>query len=433
MPYSLIDMLNNSKKLFSNAKKVIPSGVNSPVRYFEPYQFFLKRSHGSSLWDEDGNRFIDFCNGYGALLLGHTRKEIINAVSNQMKKGTLYTAPTSLEIDLSKLIINNFPSIQKVRTVNTGAEATMTAIRLARGFTKKKKIIKFEGCYHGAYDTVLVKAGSGSAHNGISVSDGGLDEISRNTLVVPYNNTDELEKILSKNKDVAGLIVEPVLANMGLVLPEKNFLKDLRKITTQYDIPLIFDEVVNGFRISEGGAQQKFGIKPDITTLGKALGNGFAISAVGGKNEIMNLLSPGGKVYQASTFAGNPISVAAAISSIKTINKTKNKLYSKLERYCKMMVDEIDDLATDYRIPHTINSISSMFQIFFTNQKVIDYKSSKKSSTKKFHKLFTNLLKNDIFIAPSQYETAFLSDAHTDQDITKALGAYGLSLKAMKN
>ena len=433
MPYSLIDMLNNSKKLFSNAKKVIPSGVNSPVRYFEPYPFFVKRSHGSSLWDEDGNRFIDFCNGYGALLLGHTRKEIINAVSNQMKKGTLYTAPTSLEIDLSKLIINNFPSIQKVRTVNTGAEATMTAIRLARGFTKKKKIIKFEGCYHGAYDTVLVKAGSGSAHNGISVSDGGLDEISRNTLVVPYNNTDELEKILSKNKDVAGLIVEPVLANMGLVLPEKNFLKDLRKITTQYDIPLIFDEVVNGFRISEGGAQQKFGIKPDITTLGKALGNGFAISAVGGKNEIMNLLSPGGKVYQASTFAGNPISVAAAISSIKTINKTKNKLYPKLERYCKMMVDEIDDLATDYRIPHTINSISSMFQIFFTNQKVIDYKSSKKSSTKKFHKLFTNLLKNDIFIAPSQYETAFLSDAHTDQDITKALGAYGLSLKAMKN
>ena len=433
MPYSLIDMLNNSKKLFSNAKKVIPSGVNSPVRYFEPYPFFVKRSHGSSLWDEDGNRFIDFCNGYGALLLGHTRKEIINAVSNQMKKGTLYTAPTSLEIDLSKLIINNFPSIQKVRTVNTGAEATMTAIRLARGFTKKKKIIKFEGCYHGAYDTVLVKAGSGSAHNGISVSDGGLDEVSRNTLVVPYNNTDELEKILSKNKDIAGLIVEPVLANMGLVLPEKNFLKDLRKITTQYDIPLIFDEVVNGFRISEGGAQQKFGIKPDITTLGKALGNGFTISAVGGKNEIMNLLSPGGKVYQASTFAGNPISVAAAISSIKTINKTKNKLYSKLERYCKMMVDEIDDLATDYRIPHTINSISSMFQIFFTNQKVIDYKSSKKSSTKKFHKLFTNLLKNDIFIAPSQYETAFLSDAHTDQDITKALGAYGLSLKAMKN
>jgi Glutamate-1-semialdehyde aminotransferase len=244
--------LNNSKKLFSDAKKVIPSGVNSPVRYFEPYPFFVKRSQGSSLWNEDGRKLVDFCNGYGALLLGHTRKEIITSVSNQMKKGTLYTAPTVLEIELSKSIMKNFPSMQKVRTMNTGAEATMTAVRLARGFTKKKKIIKFEGCYHGAYDTVLVQAGSGSAHNGISVSDGDLDEVSRNTLVVPYNDINELEKTLSKNKDVAGLIVEPVLANMGLVLPEKNFLKDLPKITKQFDVPLIFDEVVNGFRISEG-------------------------------------------------------------------------------------------------------------------------------------------------------------------------------------
>ena len=422
-----------SQKLFSDAKKVIPSGVNSPVRYIEPYPFFVKRSQGSSLWDEDGNKFLDFCNGYGALLLGHTRKEIINAVSSQLKKGTLYTTPTSQEIELSKLIIKNFPSIEKVRTVNTGAEATMTAIRLARGFTKKKKIIKFEGCYHGAYDTVLVKAGSGSAHNGISVSDGGLDEVSKNTLVVPYNDSDELERILTKNKDVAGLIIEPVLANMGLVLPEKKFLSNVRKITKQYDVPLIFDEVVNGFRISEGGAQKVFKIKPDLTTLGKALGNGFTIAAIGGKKEIMNQLSPGGKVYQASTFAGNPISVIAAINSIKTINKIKNKLYPKLERMCKIMVEEIDDLASDYHIPHTINSISSMFQIFFSSQQVIDYKTAKKSNTKKFQKLFSNLLKNGVFIAPSQYETVFLSDAHTDIDITKALGAYGMSLNAVKN
>ena len=407
--------------------------MNSPVRYIEPYPFFVKRSQGSSLWDEDGNRYLDFCNGYGALLLGHSRKEIINSVSSQLKKGTLYTAPTSQEIELSKLITKNFPSIEKVRTVNTGAEATMTAIRLARGFTKKKKIIKFEGCYHGAYDTVLVKAGSGSAHNGISISDGGLDEVSKNTLVVPYNDVNKLERILTKNKDVAGLIIEPVLANMGLVLPEKNFLSDVRKITKQYDVPLIFDEVVNGFRISEGGAQKTFRIDPDLTTLGKALGNGFTIAAVGGKKEIMDQLSPGGKVYQASTFAGNPISVTAAISSIKTINKIKNKLYSKLERMCEIMVEEIDDLASDYHIPHTINSISSMFQIFFTNQQVIDYNTAKKSNIKKFQKLFSNLLKNGVFIAPSQYETVFLSDAHTDIDITKALGAYGMSLKAVKN
>jgi len=321
----------------------------------------------------------------------------------------------------------------KVRLVNTGAEATMTAIRLARGFTKKKKIIKFEGCYHGAYSSVLVKAGSGSAHIGISVSEGGLKEASKSTLVVPYNDSQTLDRVLSKNKDVAGLIMEPVLANMGLILPEKNFLSDVRKITKQHDVPLIFDEVVTGFRISEGGAQQTFKIKPDITTLAKALGNGFTIAAVGGKKEIMNKLAPGGNVYQASTFAGNPISVTAAINSIKIINKNKNKLYAKLERNCELLTSEIDDLATDHKIPHQINSKASMFQVFFSNKPVTDYKTSKKADGKKFNKLFVNLLKNGVFIAPSQFESVFLSDAHTDADITKTLGAYGLSLKAVKH
>lgn len=422
-----------SRKLFNDSKKVIPSGVNSPVRYFDPYPFFTKKANGAYIWDEDNTRYIDFCNAYGALLLGHRRKEILDSVSKQLSKGTLYCTPTASEIELSKLILGNFPSMNKVRLMNTGGEATMTAIRLARGYTKKKKIIKFEGCYHGAHDSVLVKAGSGSAHNGISVSDGGLDEVSKNTLVVEYNNIEDLQKTISKNKDIAGVIVEPILANMGLILPEKNFLSDLRKITKENNIPLIFDEVVTGFRVSPGGAQEYFGIKPDITTLAKALSNGFTISAVGGKKEIMNLLSPGGKVYQASTFAGNPISVSAAISSIKIINKMKNKLYEKLARNCELLVDEIDDLATDYKIPHQINSLASMFQIFFTNKPVIDYKTSKKSNTKKFHKLFSNLLKNGIFIAPSQYETVFLSDAHTDVDITKTIGAYGLSLEALKN
>ncbi len=426
-------MGSKSKKLFGEARKIIPSGVNSPVRFFKPYPFFVKKSKGGTIWDEDGRHYIDYCNGYGALLLGHARREIISAVSSQLKKGTLYTIPTALEIELSKLIRKNFPSMNKVRLVNTGAEATMTAIRLARGFTKKKKIIKFEGCYHGAYSSVLVQAGSGSAHIGISDSEGGLKEISKNTLVVPYNDSHTLEQVLSKNKDVAGLIIEPVLANMGLILPEKNFLSDVRKITKQHDVPLIFDEVVTGFRVSNGGAQKTFKIKPDITTLGKALGNGFTIAAVGGRKEIMNKLAPGGNVYQASTFAGNPISVTAAINSIKTINKMKNKLYEKLARNRELLVDEIDDLATDYNIPHQINSLASMFQIFFTDKPVIDYKTSKKSNTKKFHKLFSNLLKNGIFIAPSQYETVFLSDAHTDADITKTIGAYGLSLEVLRN
>jgi len=426
-------LLTSSKKLFTNAKKVIPSGVNSPVRYFEPYPFFTKKSDGAYLWDEDGNRYIDYCIGYGSLLLGHGRKEILKAVKDQLKHGTLYCTPTSAEIELSKLICTNFPSIEKVRLVNTGGEATMTAIRLARGFTKKKKIIKFEGCYHGAHDTVLVKAGSGSAHNGISVSDGVIDEVSRNTLVVQYNNFEDLESTIRKNKDVAGVIVEPILANMGLILPKKNFLHDLRKITKQHDIPLIFDEVVTGFRVSSGGAQQYFGIKADITTLGKALGNGFTIAAVGGKKDIMDLLSPGGKVYQASTFAGNPISVSAAISSVNTINKIKNKLYSKLERYNARFVHALDDIATDLKIPHQINFISSMFQIFFTNKPVTDYATSKKANSKKFQKMFKTLLKNGIFIAPSQFEVIFLSNAHTQTDLNQTLDVYQKALKSVKN
>jgi glutamate-1-semialdehyde 2,1-aminomutase len=425
--------LSKSHKLFHDAKKVIPSGVNSPVRFFEPYPFFAKKSDGSHIWDEDNKKYIDFCNGYGALLLGHRRKEILTSVSKQLKQGTLFCTPTNSEIELSKLIIGNFPSIEKVRLVNTGGEATMTAIRLARGFTKKKKIIKFEGCYHGAHDSVLVKAGSGSAHNGISVSDGGLDEVSKNTLVAPYNNSEELEKIISKNKDVAGVIIEPILANMGLILPQKNFLSDVRKITKDNNIPLIFDEVVTGFRVSPGGAQQYFGIKPDITTLAKTLGSGFVIAAVAGKKEIMNLLSPGGKVYQASTYAGNPVSVSAAIASIKTINKIKNQLYSKLEKYNAFLTSAIDDLASDMKISHQINSTSSMFQIFFTDKPVTDYISSKNADSKKFKKMFDVLLKNGIFIAPSQFEVVFLSDAHTKDDLSNTVNAYETALKTVKN
>ena len=424
--------MSKSKELFTYAKKIIPSGVNSPVRYFEPYPFFVNKSQGSSIWDEDGKKLIDFCNGYGALLLGHGRKEIISAVSNQLKKGTLFCAPTELEIKLSKLITGNYPSIEKVRLVNTGGEATMTAIRLARGFTKKKKIVKFEGCYHGAHDSVLVKAGSGSAHHGISVSEGGLSEISKNTLVVQYNNSKELEQVLKKNKDVAGVIVEPILANMGLILPEKNFLSEIRKITKKYNVPLIFDEVVTGFRVSPGGAQKHFGIKPDLTTLGKALGNGFTIAAVGGKKEIMDQLTPGGKVYQASTFAGNPISVSASISSILTMNKLKNKLYPQLEKYTALLCRAIDDIANDLKIPHQINFTGSMFQIFFTDKPVIDYKSSINANAKKFQKMFRSLLKSGIFIAPSQFETVFLSYAHSKNDLSKAVNSYEKALKAVK-
>lgn len=424
--------MSKSKRLFLRSKKVIPSGINSPVRYYDPYPFFVARAQGSSIWDVDGNRYLDYCNGYGALLLGHRRREIISGVLSQIKKGTLYCAPTELEVELSELISGNFPSMQKVRLVNTGSEATMTAIRLARGFTKKKKIVKFEGCYHGAHDYVLVKAGSGAAHNGISVSDGGLDEVSKNTLVVQYNNSQELASVLEKDKDVAAVIVEPVLANMGLVLPEKNFLKEIRKLTRENDSLLIFDEVVTGFRMSTGGAQKFYSTRPDLTTLGKALGNGFVIAAVGGRGDVMDILSPEGKVYQASTYAGNPVSVSAAISSIKTINKNRDKIYPRLEKACKRLTSSISDIASDKKIPNRINSLSSMFQIFFTEQPVVNYSTAKAADSKKFKKLFTCLLKNGVFVAPSQFETVFLSFAHSDGDIEKTIAAYEKALKAVK-
>lgn len=424
--------MTNSGELFLRAKKVIPSGINSPVRYYTPYPFFVKKVEGNIICDVEGNRYLDFCNGYGALLLGHGRKEIISSVQSQLKRGTLYCVPTELEVELSELISRNFTSMQKVRLVNTGSEATMTAIRLARGFTKKKKIIKFEGCYHGAHDYVLVKAGSGAAHMGISVSEGSLDEISNNTLVVQYNNSQELASVLESEKDVAAVIIEPVPANMGLVLPQKNFLNDVRKITSDNDVLLIFDEIVTGFRMSTGGAQKYYSIEPDITTLGKALGNGFVIAAVGGRNEIMDMLSPEGKVYQASTYAGNPISVSAAIASVKTMNKSKTKLYPRLEKLCKMLSSAIRDLASDMKIPHQVNSMSSMFQIFFTDKPVTDYLSAKAADAVKFKKLFQGLLKNGIFVAPSQFETVFLSDAHANKDIQKTVHAYEKALKMVK-
>jgi glutamate-1-semialdehyde 2,1-aminomutase len=425
--------LSKSKTLFGAAKKVIPSGVNSPVRYFEPYPFFVKKSQGSSIWDEDGNSYVDFCNGYGALLLGHRNKEVISAVKKQMDIGTMYGVPTELEVDLAKLIRGIFPSMQKLRVVNSGSEATMTAIRLARGITKRKKIIKFEGCYHGAHESMLVKAGSGSAHNGISISDGVPSDFSKNTIVVQYNNIEQLQDVISKNKDIAGVIVEPVLANMGLILPKKHYLKEMRKITKENDIPLIFDEIVTGFRVSLGGAQKHFGITPDITTLGKALSNGFVISAIGGKKEILDQLAPGGKVYEASTFAGNPVSVTAAIASIKTMSRLREKIYPKLSKYCNLLSRAIDDVASDLRIPHQVNSLSSMFQVFFSSVPVVDYTSSKKSDTKKFHKLFHYLLKKGIFVAPSQFETGFFSYAHTESDLMQVIDAYENGLKMVKN
>ncbi|RNJ75991.1 MAG: glutamate-1-semialdehyde 2,1-aminomutase [Nitrosopumilus sp. H13] len=423
--------MSESRRLYTRAKKAVPSGVNSPVRYYPPYPFFAARSAGQYIWDADGSRYTDFCNGYGALLLGHARKEIIRAVSGQLSRGTLYCAPTGAETELAEAIKKLYPS-GRVRLVNTGGEATMTAIRVARGFTGRKKIVKFEGCYHGAHDSVLVRAGSGSAHRGVSVSAGVPGEVSKNTLVARYNDAAGFEAMIQKNRDIACVIIEPILANMGLILPERNFLQRVRKITKDAGIPLIFDEVVTGFRVGPGGAQNHFGVRPDLTTLGKALGGGFAIAAVCGTPKMMDMLSPGGDVYQASTFAGNPVSVSAALASIRIMTGSKSRLYPKLERYCLRLVAALDDMATDLHIPHQINSAASMFQIFFTDTPVTDYTTSKKADAKKFHKMFQTLLRRGVFVAPSQYEVAFLSDAHTQDDLNRTLDAYHEALRSAR-
>ena len=385
------------------------------------------------MWDVDNNKFIDMCNGYGALLLGHARHEIINAVATQLTSGTLYCVPTKQEVLLANMLTKNFPSMDKIRLVNTGGEATMTAIRLARGHTKRNMIVKFEGCYHGAHDSVLVKAGSGAAHTGVPVSDGIPPQVSRGTLIAKYNDYADIEQIIENNSDdIAGVIIEPVLANMGLIPPAKQFLQKIRKLTKKYDIQLIFDEVVTGFRMAPGGAQQKFGIKPDITTLAKAMSNGFTIAAVGGKEEIMDKLAPGGTIYQASTFAGNPIAVSAAIASIETMNTIGDKLYTKLDDMCIKLSNAVSDIATDYGIPHQIHRVASMMQIFFSKDPVVDYTSSLAADSTKFKKMFETILKHGVFIAPSQFEVVFLSYALNIKDLDDVIEAYRAGLGAVR-
>ncbi|MDQ3808419.1 MAG: glutamate-1-semialdehyde 2,1-aminomutase [Thermoproteota archaeon] len=419
-----------SNRLFAKAKNVLPGGVNSPVRFYEPYPFFATSALGSKLTTADHQICLDYCMGYGAMILGHGYPSVIEAVRAQLDKGTLFCVPTECEIKLAEMICQVVPCGEMSRLVNTGSEATMHAIRLARAFTKRKGVIKFEGGYHGAYDYVLVKAGSGMA--GLPTSEGTLEEASAYTKVVPYNDPSELERTIEKNPDTACVLMEPVLANIGLVLPEKGYLNEVRKITEQNDIILIFDEVVTGFRLALGGASEFFGLMPDLATFAKALGNGFPIAAITGKKEIMNKLAPAGAVYQASTFAGNPISVAAGIATLETLTEAKNTIYPRIAKTCDNLVEGIKDMLARAQLDCTVSSIGSMFQIFFTSERVKDESDAKKANARKFRKLFQELLKQGIFIPPSQFETCFLSYAHTEDDTDKTIEAYGKAFCEIK-
>jgi len=421
-----------SKELFEKAKTLLPGGVNSPVRAFEPYPFFVEKAQGSKLFSVDGDAYIDYCMSYGALILGHCHAEVLKAVHEQLDKGTVYGAPTELEVKFAELIREIYPSIEMLRLVNSGTEATMHAVRLARGFTGRKKIIKFEGCFHGSHDSVLVKAGSGAAWFGTPSSLGVPEETASNTIVLPYNNFEALEETLKREgNEIAALILEPVVANSGLILPKDGYLSFLRKKTEEYGIVLIFDEVVTGFRIALGGAQEYYGVKPDMATLGKVLGGGFPIAVFGGKKEIMENLAPIGKVYQAGTFSGNPVSVAAGYSVLKLLSKERERVYPKLERNCERLVKALKDLVSDYGLKAQVNGLASMFQIFFTATPVNDYATVKTSEIQKFNSYFKNLLKKGVFIPPSQFETCFLSTAHSEEDINATLTAFDNALKTL--
>jgi glutamate-1-semialdehyde 2,1-aminomutase len=424
-------MSSNSKFLFDRAKEVIPSGVNSPVRFYEPYPFFAVSGKGSKIFTADHKGCIDYCMGYGSLLLGHAYAAVLESVKSQIEKGTLFCVPTEKEVNLAETFSKVVPCAEMTRLVNTGAEATMNAIRLARSFTKKKKIIKFEGCYHGAHDYVLARAGD-STRVGMPTSEGTIEEVSSQTLVVPYNDYSTLEQVINKDDDVACIIIEPVPANIGLIIPDKQYLNEIRKMTQKMDIVLIFDEVITGFRLALGGASEFFGIKPDLATFAKAMGNGFPIAAIAGKKEIMEQFSPSGKVYQASTYAGNPVSVSASLATIETLINSKNEIYPKIARTCDRIVQGINDEIEQLDLHLTMNAIGSMYQLFFTSGNVDDEKSAKKSDVAIFKKFHNELFKRGIFIPPSQFETCFISIAHSEDDADKTIECYNDALRKVR-
>jgi len=422
--------LSRSEELFERAKRLIPGGVNSPVRAFKPYPFFTRYAEGSRIFDVDGKEYIDYCMGYGPLILGHAPRPVVEAVRDQLEKGTLYGTPTEQEVELAELICEAVPCAEMVRLVNTGTEATMSAIRAARGFTGRKKVVKFEGCYHGSHDYVLVKAGSGAATFGVPDSLGIPEETTGNTIVLPYNDFESFEDAIEREGEgVAAVIIEPVVGNSGVIPPKKGYLEFIRKLTRDKGIVLIFDEVITGFRLAFGGAQEYYGIVPDMATLGKVMGGGFPIGAFAGKREIMETVAPSGKVYQAGTFSGNPISVTAGLATLKTIRSKGSAFYRELELKSKRISAAMRDLAEDHDLPVQVNDVASMFQVFFSDNEVYDYESARKADKEMFMRYHRKLLKKGIFIPPSQFETCFISSEHTEEDILETIEAVERSLK----
>lgn len=414
----------NSKQIFERAKKSIPGGVNSPVRAFQSvkkeYPIFIKRANGSKLYDEDENEYVDMICSWGPMILGHNYPEVLETVKHEIENGTSFGLPTKKEVDLAELVKECFPAIEKIRLTTSGTEATMAAIRLARAYTKKNKILKFEGCYHGHSDSLMVKAGSGLLTFEHQDSNGITEGVTKDTLTLPFGDIEKVEELVKNEKDLACIILEPIPANMGLIETKKEYLQKIREITQRENIVLIFDEVISGFRVSLGGASEYFGITPDLVTLGKIIGGGYPVGAFGGKKEIMNLISPVGNVYHAGTLSGNPVSVSAGIKTISILKKNI-EIYKKINEKTENLVKNIEKLIEKYDVPATVNHIGSLFTIFFSKEKVNNLEEAINTDDELYTIYFSTMLENGIIVPPSKYEAHFISLVHSDEDIEKIL------------
>ncbi|TGE15435.1 glutamate-1-semialdehyde 2,1-aminomutase [Hymenobacter elongatus] len=424
--------LSTSDTLFTRAKEHIPGGVNSPVRAFRAvggHPVFMQSAKGAWLTDVDGNRYLDFINSWGPMILGHAPEIVLEAVHKAIPSSLSFGAPTRREVEMAELIKLMVPSIEKVRLVNSGTEATMSAIRVARGYTGRNKMIKFEGCYHGHGDAFLIAAGSGALTLGTPDSPGVTAGVAQDTLTVPYNDLAAVKQVIEANKDqVAALILEPVVGNMGLVAPAAGYLQGLRDLCTEHGIVLIFDEVMTGFRLARGGAQELYGITPDMTTLGKIIGGGMPVGAYGGRRDIMECVAPAGKVYQAGTLSGNPIATAAGIAQL-TYLQEHPELYTDLDRITTRIADGTRQIAAELGLHYTVNQVGSMFSVFFTAEPVHNLEDAKKSDTEAFGRYFRAMLNRGIYLAPAQYEALFVSTAMTDDLVDMYLTACRESMR----
>ncbi len=416
---------DRSVEMFKRAQEYIPGGVNSPVRAFKSVglnPLFISGGKGAQIQDVDGNVFIDYVGSWGPLVLGHLHPEVVEALRGCLEMGTSFGAPTELETTLAEMIVEAMPGVEMVRLVNSGTEATMSALRLARAYTGRNKIVKFEGCYHGHADMLLIKAGSGALTLGVPTSPGVPAGVAANTINAPYNDLDTLREIFRlEGEDIAGVIVEPVAGNMGVVPPAPGFLQGLREITAEYKALLVFDEVITGFRLSYGGAQSYYGVTPDLTCMGKVIGGGLPVGAYGGRKDIMAMMAPSGPVYQAGTLSGNPLAVTAGITTLKILSRPGT--YNELQRKAKKLADGLAEAAAAAGVAVSFNRVGSMMCGFFTSGQVADYKTACSSDTEKYARYFKAMLEEGIYLAPSQFEAAFMSLAHTDEQIERTVAA----------